>query len=799
MSLMARLHRWLLGRDETPFWQQAALAGVAVALVLYWPILTGKLPFPSDIVLSFPPWEACHGLLSSGGSHADLGDLVTLMYPWHRYAGETVREGVIPLWNPHILLGTPFLANITSGLLYPPNFLYYVLPAAVAWSFTFLIRTSLAFVFTALFTRTLGTSRSAALCSGLIFACSGFMVTWQGWPQVDSALWLPAMLLATDRLRETGSARAVALVAFAFAMPVLAGHPEIAVYVVGLSAVYAMFRLIWPRGAGAGSVVTRARFLTLVFTAWTLAVGLAMIQILPAMEWVLELVRSVTAVVGFRRPLTELIAFLSRDAGSSPNTLGIPIPEGATYVGVLTLLVSPFAALSRRKFEAIFFALALLCTAQVVYGLGPVAAVIRVTPVLRGFPNTRMICLMSLELAVLAGLGLDALQRRSREDRERRLRKSETLALAAGVLASGIGLAFLGHRILDLPQASLALWGLRGAVSSLVLWLAGTAVLSLAVVRASTPRTLAVLSCAILGADLLTFAYGHVPFSRPASIYPEPPVYHTLKRRDTGVFRVVTLDATAPANIEMVFGLASPNGYDFATRTQYRMLSPFTEPINPQILSSFTARKVVSLGDRRLDLLNVKYLLATTWNESASLLAAHPERFRLVYSDGHTRLFENLHVLPRAFLVPATGVRIMAQDQALAALAEQAFDPNTTVLTDAQVAALPSEPPGPRRVPAPSGVETIHVGVNDARIDLTAAEPSILVFTDLYYPGWDVRVDGRNDRLLRVDFAFRGVVLSPGRHRVEFTYAPRSFVAGACVSAVALAITALLLSVYRRA
>src|SRR3989442_7729200 len=51
-----------------------------VALLRYLPILTGKVPFPADIVNTMPPWESV--AVSRGrGHHAELGDLVTMMYP----------------------------------------------------------------------------------------------------------------------------------------------------------------------------------------------------------------------------------------------------------------------------------------------------------------------------------------------------------------------------------------------------------------------------------------------------------------------------------------------------------------------------------------------------------------------------------------------------------------------------------------------------------------------------------------------------------------------------------------------
>ncbi len=54
------------------------------------------------------------------------GDLAPFLYPNYRFAAEYLRQGVIPLWNPHLYSGTPFAADIQSGLFYPINLLLFL-------------------------------------------------------------------------------------------------------------------------------------------------------------------------------------------------------------------------------------------------------------------------------------------------------------------------------------------------------------------------------------------------------------------------------------------------------------------------------------------------------------------------------------------------------------------------------------------------------------------------------------------------------------------------------------------------
>ena len=56
---------------------------------------------------------------------ADGGDLVSLLFPTYRFAALQLSQGVLPLWNPHLRGGTPFINDIQAGFLYPPNLLLF--------------------------------------------------------------------------------------------------------------------------------------------------------------------------------------------------------------------------------------------------------------------------------------------------------------------------------------------------------------------------------------------------------------------------------------------------------------------------------------------------------------------------------------------------------------------------------------------------------------------------------------------------------------------------------------------------
>ncbi|MCC2110084.1 MAG: hypothetical protein KDJ40_21980, partial [Hyphomicrobiales bacterium] len=59
-------------------------------------------------------------------------------------------------------------------------------------------------------------------------------------------------------------------------------------------------------------------------------------------------------------------------------------------------------------------------------------------------------------------------------------------------------------------------------------------------------------------------------------------------------------------------------------------------------------------------------------------------------------------------------------------------------------------------------------------IDFDSSAPGIVTLHDLWYPGWEVEIDGAPRPLLRTDVLFRGVEAPAGKHKIVFAYRPLS-------------------------
>ena len=177
-----------------------------------------------------------------------------------------------------------------------------------------------------------------------------------------------------------------------------------------------------------------------------------------------------------------------------------------------------------------------------------------------------------------------------------------------------------------------------------------------------------------------------------------------------------------------------------------------------------------------LDYLNVRYFVTGPGRE------LEQPRFTKVYDGPDGRIFENHNVLPRFYATRNVDVEWDMKR----------FVPRLAALTDwAHVAVLENLPIADAKMRA--DLIAVHGGL-DASVAITSAASDVysmhiaaprytLVASSIpSWPGWHVRVDGKNIAPLRINGAFLGFLLPPGDHEVRVWYAPWSFRAGVAVS-----------------
>lgn len=83
--------------------------------------------------------------------------------------------------------------------------------------------------------------------------------------------------------------------------------------------------------------------------------------------------------------------------------------------------------------------------------------------------------------------------------------------------------------------------------------------------------------------------------------------------------------------------------------------------------------------------------------------------------------------------------------------------------------------------------------------DVNSAKGGVVVFSEVYYPGWTATVDGQPAELGRVNYLLRALNVAPGKHKVELKFHPKSVATTETIAYIAYAILLILiaLGVYR--
>jgi hypothetical protein len=408
-------------------------------------------------------------------------DVFTYFYPYKVHTAEAVQQGALPLWNPYLFMGAPFLANIQTAMLYPFNLLLYWLPAPKMVSYSIVLHVFLGGVFTYLFTRrSLGLGPWGAFVAAMTFALGGFLgAQVEHINQLSVLIWLP-LLFWLFYLSYAGRGLLYPLLTgLVIGVQFLAGHAQasyINLVALGCYALYLSLnhgtdglRLHWRSLHVARRVL---RGLGLFGAVALMGGGLVAFQLLPTYELSSLSIRggglSYRQAVSFSLPPESLALSLL------PSFEDSPFSEYVAYVGVVPLLLALLGIWRRgRKQQAPFFiALSILGFFLALGVYNPFYFVLyRLVPGFSLFrAPARWLYLYAFGVAVLAGLGIEELASRTVvEGKKLILPSSRKHVAVVSLLLFLLAVSFL---ILNLPSPMVIMaWLALIAIGGIVVWL----------------------------------------------------------------------------------------------------------------------------------------------------------------------------------------------------------------------------------------------------------------------------------------------------------------------------------------
>lgn len=321
--------------------------------------------------------------------------------------------------------GSPLAFNWQSASFSVPSIVGYLVPLRLAYTAGVVATLVIAGTGAYVLGRVLGLGFLGSLMVATVFELSGPVVVWLGYPQSEVLAW-GGWLFAAGVLVLRGRRRAasVALLAVVLACSVYSGHPETLAVTIGAFVVFVLavlvLRDVAPRFGLEGGPIRRP-VLDLAIGS-VLGGALAAPLLAPAVQITLASVRT-TARSVTPPPLHNLTYFLfsGYDGVSVAGNYGFGesfyYDETAAYVGVIAVVLAVVGltyALRRRWTYVLAIGvslvamLALVFAQPVIYGIDPIPRVGQLNLLRALMPAVLLV-------AVLAGVGADALARRPTE------------------------------------------------------------------------------------------------------------------------------------------------------------------------------------------------------------------------------------------------------------------------------------------------------------------------------------------------------------------------------------------------
>ena len=684
-------------------------------------LLTGKVYGPVEMPYIFLPLRDHAAEMGATQVHdRNLFDIAFQIIPWREALRQSIAHGEWPLLNRYSASGDLLAASMQSAAYSPFTWIALIAPTVESFAFTASIAFFLAALGTFLFTRDLGASERASFVAAIAFAFSAPIAFQILWPVGFAWTLLPFVFLAVRRVVYEPSLRSMTLLTIALVLEITSGHPESLLHVTTLGAVYGLFELARVRKWRALGFAIGAGVISLLLTA---------IVLLPFLDATTQTIDHQIRIVWSKSPLPVVPgsprAALVADLLPFTRTNLAARAEAGSIVIALAL----FGIWAARKRKETWFFLALI-----VVGLFLGAQAWPVSQLMHGIPpfnmsmNDRVTAAVPFCLAVLSAFAIDALSRRA------------AIAFLIVFAVVAYGAHHYNGAMMD-PARTIA--------DLIPLAIATVFVLS----GAAAPPPPLILAALLILQRLIADAT-LIPTYPKETAFPRTPIFQPMLRaKGDALFRIVGTNGVLLPNTSTMYGLEDIRG---TTPMTFALLDE-TAPLWCRGRGGAFAN-LYDLSRPMISMMNVRFAL---------LYAGEGNPFpgwREVFVERHTRLLENDHYLPRAF-VPH---RVVYSDDLDAMNKETDFGARCYLAIDGKSG---EEDNG-------SGAVVTKNAKLGYDLEATMQRDGWVVMSETAWRGWRAYVDGRPVKVVRANHAFLAFAVPAGHHRVRVRFLPQSFVIG---------------------
>jgi hypothetical protein len=193
--------------------------------------------------------------------------------------------------------------------------------------------------------------------------------------------------------------------------------------------------------------------------------------------------------------------------------------------------------------------------------------------------------------------------------------------------------------------------------------------------------------------------------------------------------------------------------------------SPFNEFWKLEPGNDYTPTVLNAPHSKIYDLMGMKYLFSMNPDERLP--------YRKLFHGKQYSVYENMQSLPR-FYYPKHVISASVSEIKEAIFSADWNPADIALIQGIKIAETDYEGHG--------SVKIIRDSYNYIHLETASKSEGFLATTDAFHPHWQVRVDGKKQRVVRTNFYFKGIFLPAGDHQVEFYYSQPSFILGSLLS-----------------
>ena len=672
------------------------------------------------------------------------GDLLTQFYFWKGYLRENLLAGKIPFWNPYIFSGTPFLAHPGVAPFYPLTLIFLLLPLNFAFSVNYLIHIIIAGLGVYYLTKK-STGYISSIFASLLFIGSGYVSSRIYAGHLDlltTSVWIPWIIYSLiNQAEHPGHKKYIIHTSFFITLLILAGYSAYLLFTLGFITLFLMFLWFQSRSIKKSSEILPA-FLGISLSV-LFATGLSALSWLPT--WQLT--------------------------GNSIRGQGLPYSLaswGSLPVSGLKLFINPF---DRTELDKISF------------NLG-------------GGPKPNPFDHYSGRIAILVILGFVLLWVfRAVLRKKTKINPYFWLFLFASVIFLWIS---FGPNIF--PSLHLLLFRfiplyryIRIPIQNLIFPVVLLPVMTAFVLSVIKNDLIKLIIGSVAVIELYIFSAPFIFLTSLPEMKHDQDLILSIKKETDAFLKPGSGGRLLPAarvispllqkfdlNASMNYRFGSTSGYDPVILRNYY---DFIDAANTSRLSSLLLYNVeippLNLNPAILNFLNISRVLVDYPADDLSGL-------KLKSKTEYYSLFENTSYQEKFF--PVSSLKIFNSDDSLKdEIISKLPDFSATVyISTKEINKLSSYD-----INCPDGnltgeAEILEFDINKIRIKTSFNCPVFLSSSEVYYPGWKVKVNGKKSPVLNSNIAFRTVYLPMGENNIEYYFSPDIYILGFTISLTSL-------------